>query len=128
MSLWGSVVGVEDSLKSSGRALWDAVNASRDVSVEYVSLLLNACRIADRLDDLSIEMMTNSLVVENSRGDEIANPLISEHRMQLQTLRTVLASLGVDKLPAKADDGPSFEERLAEARRARLGGVEVDWG
>lgn len=103
-------------LKASGRALWDGVAAVRDIRPEYVSLLLNACRIADRLDELSAGDLP--LTVENARGDEVANPVFTEHRQQLSTLRTVLASLGVDKLPAIEVEEVPFEERLAAARAA----------
>lgn len=103
-------------LKASGRALWDGVAAVRDVRPEYVSLLLNACRIADRLDDLSAGDMP--LTVENARGDEVANPVFTEHRQQLSTLKAVLASLGVDKLPVAEVEEVPFEERLAQAAAA----------
>lgn len=101
-------------LKASGKALWDGVAAVRDIRPEYVSLLLNACRIADRLDDLSAGDLP--LTVENARGDEVANPVFTEHRQQLTTLRAVLASLGVDKLPEVEVEEESFEEAMARAK------------
>lgn len=108
------VVDAPAGLKASGKALWDGVAAVRDIRPEYVSLLLNACRIADRLDDLSAGDLP--LTVENARGDEVANPVFTEHRQQLTTLKAVLASLGVDKLPEAEVEEETFEEAMARAK------------
>lgn len=104
------------ALGASGQSLWDAVHESRDVSDEYIPLLLNACRIADRLDELSGSAVP--LTVVNSKGDEVANPVFTEHRMQLQTLRSVMSALGIDRLPEAAEESESFEDSLARARAA----------
>lgn len=112
-----------DSLGDSGRALWDAVHKVREVGAEFVPLLLNACRVSDNLERISAELAESGLTVKlyDKQGNEInevANPRLVEHRMQLQALRAVLASLGVDKLPVAVEDGPSFNEKLAAAKAA----------
>lgn len=124
----GFAVSAVDDLGDSGRALWDAINESREVSAEFTALVLNACRITDRLDEMSGRLLNEPLTVKlcDKQGQEInevANPLLVEHRMQLQTLRTVLSSLGVDRLSIR-EDGASMEEAMAEARKARLGLVK----
>lgn len=108
-----------DGLGAAGRGLWDAVHSCRAVGAEHELLLLNACRIADNLERISEELASSGLRSRNSRGDEIANPLLVEHRQQLATFRQVLAALGVDKLQV-VSSGPSLQDQLAAAREARL--------
>ncbi len=108
-----------ECLGVSGSALWAAIHGSRDVRPEHKVLVLNACRIADRLDELSGNV---PLTVLNAKGDEVANPVFTEHRMQLQTLKTIMSALGIDRLSV-SDSGPSLEDALAKAREARLGAV-----
>ncbi|MBS4102385.1 hypothetical protein [Tsukamurella paurometabola] len=93
-------------LGSAGVQLWDALSDSFTIDGTSFVLVLNACRIADRLEDMATEMIGASLTVENSKGDVISNPLLVEHRMQLATLRQILSSLGVEKLrEVVKDDG-----------------------
>lgn len=116
----GGVVSVSgDGLGAAGLALWDAVHECRSVGREHELLLLNACRVADSLERISEELAVSGLRSRNSRGDEIANPLLVEHRQQLATFRQVLAALGVDKLQT-VSSGPSLRDELAAAREARL--------
>jgi hypothetical protein len=120
------VVGVSgvDSLGEAGASLWEAIHACRDVTSAHVPLVLNACRIADNLERISVELAASGLTVKlfDKQGNEInevANPRLIEHRMQLGTLRQVLSGLGVDKLDVVDGSGPSFEDRLAEQRAKR---------
>ena len=113
-----------DSLGEAGSALWEAIHACRDVTAAHIPLVLNACRIADNLERISAELAESGLTVKlyDKQGNEInevANPRLIEHRMQLGTLRQVLSSLGVDKLDVVEDSGPSFADRLAEQRAKR---------
>lgn len=107
------------TLEGSGRALWDGVKDCRKIEPPFEALLFNACRIADNLDKLAGEIGVSSLTVENSRGDEVANPLLTEHRQQLLALRQVLASLGIDKLDRSSSGKASIADRLAEQRAKR---------
>lgn len=116
---WVIVVAGVDSLGGAGSALWEAIHASRDVTSSHSPLVLNACRIADNLERIADELAKSGLISMNARGDEVANPLLVEHRMQLATLRQVLGALGVEKMDEQDDDGPSFEDRLAEQRLKR---------
>lgn len=108
-----------NGLGDSGRALWDGVQDSRKVTKAHESLLLNACRIADRLDELAYAIADSSLTVENDRGDRVANPLLTEHRMQVSTLTQVLRTLGVTSLDEVSSGGLNVEDVLAKAREER---------
>lgn len=107
------------TLNESGRELWDGVKAERRITDAHESLLFNACRIADNLDKLADQIGVSSLTVTNSRGDEVANPLLTEHRQQLLALRQVLSSLGVEKLEKSTTGKVPIADRMAEQRKKR---------
>lgn len=109
----------EDALGRSGRELWDAVHDSRDVQPHFKALLLNACRIADRLDEISAELETQPLTVTlyDRKGEainEVAQPLLGEHRQQALALRQILASMGIDKLEKSALSDKTLAEAIKE--------------
>jgi hypothetical protein len=116
-------VDIPSGLGQTGVALWEGISAVRDVRPEFVPLVVNACRVADRLDAIERELAESPLTVTilDKRGEcinEVAQPLLGEHRQQLNVLKTVLASLGVDKLPVIEEEEVPFEERLARAAEA----------
>lgn len=110
---------VPAGLGVTGRELWLGVSAGRELDVSSRVLLVNACRVADRLDDLDREI-GGRLLSENHRGDEVINPLISEHRQQYATLAGILQKMGLGELPAPVS-GPSMWDELAKRRAARSG-------
>lgn len=100
---------VPADLKGAGDALWCGVVAGRTLNAANLVLLHNACRIADRLDDIAAELVDSPLTVTllDRRGEpvnEVAQPLLGEHRQQLATLNTILARMGFGEL-APASDG-----------------------
>ena len=105
-------------LGARGLTLWDEVSEGRDLDGASAVLLLNACRIADRLDELTGEIGSR-LTVTNDKGDEVASPLLTEHRQQLMTLNQILKSLGVGRLPERAAKEASFLDDLQRRRRDR---------
>lgn len=109
---------VDEFLGATGRRLWADIHEAREVPAHMSVLVLNACRIADRLDDVCAELARSSLTVENQRGDEVANPLLVELRMQASTFSSLMSKLGVDKLAVLEKQELSFEERLAQASEA----------
>lgn len=106
-----------DGLGEAGKDLWVSVNTGRRLDGPSKILLLNACRIADRLDALDSEI-GGRLISYNQRGDEVINPLISEHRQQYATLAGILARMGLGELP-RASSGESKWDELAKRRAAR---------
>lgn len=109
--------GTPPGLGDSGRELWSSVTANRPLDAASKVLLLNACRIVDRLDALDAEI-DGRLLSFNARGDEIINPLISEHRQQYATLAGILGRMGLGELP-KPRVGDSRWDELARKREAR---------
>lgn len=80
-------------LKTSGRALWKDITNRFELEEHEFLTLKEACRTADRLDELDKEMEGEPLTVVNSKGDETANPRIVEQRQQALTYTRLIASM-----------------------------------
>lgn len=89
-------------LQSAGRRLWRAAVADYDLDQHELLLLVQACRTADVLDRLAAESDGAPLTVTNHKGDEVANPLLTEARQQGIVLARLLAAL---RLPAGEESG-----------------------
>ncbi|QFG14241.1 terminase small subunit [Mycobacterium phage Tourach] len=108
---------VPAGLMEAGETLWTSITANRELDAASRVLLLNACRIADRLDQLDDEI-GGRLLSYNQRGDEVINPLISEHRQQYTALANILGKMGLGELP-KPKAGESKWDELAKKRAER---------
>lgn len=86
-------------MKASGKKLWVAVTEDYELEEHELIILKEACRTADRLDELDKDMQGEPLVVVNQKGDETANPRIIEQRQQSLVFARLMASL---KLPDEA--------------------------
>lgn len=107
----------------SGSEVWNDLLANRKVGATHLSVIHNCCRIVDRLDDLSSEV-GGELTVINDKGDEVANPLLTEHRQQFLALRAILKDLGIDRLPAvEKTEENSLELFLQKRRKEREKGT-----
>lgn len=89
-------------LGESGARLWESVVEHYDLDVHEQLLLLQACRAADLLDRLASEAARGRLTVRNAKGEEVTNPVITEHRQQSLVLARLLASL---RMPSGEEDG-----------------------
>ncbi|MFH8799682.1 hypothetical protein ACH4F6_08820 [Streptomyces sp. NPDC017936] len=90
-----------DGLDESGTRLWESVADGFDLDVHEQLLLLQACRTADLLDRLSREASRGRLTIRNAKGEEVTNPVITEHRQQSLVLARLLASL---RMPSGEED------------------------
>ncbi|AOT22861.1 hypothetical protein [Mycobacterium phage MS810] len=108
---------VPPGLDEAGTTLWTSITADRELDAASRVLLVNACRIADRLDQLDNEI-GGRLLSYNQRGDEVINPLISEHRQQYTALANILGKMGLGELP-KPKTGESKWDELAKRRAER---------
>lgn len=105
-------------LAESGQALWDAVTEQFNLTAAHRALLMNACRIADRLDVLQDAIEDEALIMWTEKGKS-ANPLLAEHRQQMSALASILKQLGVDKLNPKSQKKKTLQEKMSEARTLR---------
>jgi len=65
-------------VKAAGKRLWRSVLEGWDVEPWEEMLLLQACRCADRLDELAEIASTATAVVTNAKGDPAPHPAIVE--------------------------------------------------
>lgn len=112
---------VPADLESTGRQMFESLTGGRDLSGAHLAMIVNACRMADRIDRLN-EAVGGRLTVTNSQSTETINPLISEARMMTSALSQVLAKLGVAELPKVRSGDKSIRDQLAEARARRVAG------
>lgn len=102
-------------LKRAGKALWNSVFNEYELEVHEELVLIEACRIADRLDDLAKAQADAPLTVRNVKGDEVASPYLVEARQQQVVFVRLLASL---RLPVGDEDDVNRPQRRSGARGA----------
>lgn len=107
-----------DGLSDSGERLWRSISDDYDLDVHEQLLLLQACRCADRLDELAAEALANPITVINTKGDRITHPAIVESRQQALVLSRLLASL---RLPSGEVDGDLVRPQRRGAARGSYG-------
>lgn len=105
------------NLSSRGRALWTALHkdVTRDAATD--ALVLEACRIADRLDRLDAQLRGDQdewlrfrLPDEGTELVMTVNPLLAECRQQATALQRLLDKLQTK--PEPAAKGPDVLEQL----------------
>lgn len=119
-------------LSEGGKHLWDEiVGGSGDLDIIQLTLLEEACRCQDRLDDLDEAIRTIGPMTTGSQGQEVVNPALTEARGQqttqyrlLATIRQMMPDLGRSKKPQGAARGaynttPSIPASVSSLDRAR---------
>ena len=103
-------------LKAAGRRLWRAVLDDWEIDTWEESLLLQACRCADRLDELATIASKSTAVVTTAKGDAVAHAAVRESRAQSIVLARLLASM---RLPAGDEEDSSIPVRRSTSRLVR---------
>jgi len=104
-----------DGLKTAGRLLWSSVLDGWEIDPWERTLLLQACRCVDRLDDLAEAAAASTAVTTNAKGDQAPHPAIVEARQQSIVLTRLLASM---RLPVGDEDDLTRPQRRGGARGA----------
>ncbi len=102
-----------DGLKAAGRLLWSSVLDGWEIDAWERTLLLQACRCVDRLDDLAEAAAASTAVVTNAKGEMAPHPAIVEARQQSLVLARLLASM---RLPVGDEDDLTRPQRRGAAR------------
>jgi len=111
-----------DGLKDAGRRLWLSVLGGWEIDAWEQLLLLQACRCADRLDELAAIASTAPAVVTNAKGDATPHPAIVEARQQSIVLTRLLASM---RLPVGDESDLTGNMRRPQRRGAARGSYGV---
>lgn len=117
-------------LRAGGKALWDEVHALYEVDPIGEVVLLEACRMKDRLDRLAGALAASSALwfelgdpIETAQGDTeikvIVNGMIGEARQLQAAIAVALGKVGVLKPAKQASQGVSVMDQLAKRRAER---------
>ena len=88
-------------LRASGRALWKAVLTDFELTEHEETVLREACRTADALDDLQALLDHDGLMSESSQGARV-HPALVELRQQRIAFARLLTAL---RIPSGEADG-----------------------
>lgn len=107
-------------LKAAGRKFWREVVNTHNLRPDDLRVLDRTCRVLDFLVELDQELDGAPLIVEGSRGQAIANPLITERRLHQETLARLLRQLRLeDEDSSDGWSGLSTSQRARKAAMAR---------
>lgn len=90
-----------EGLRGSGSALWRAVLGDYELDEHETTILREACRTADSLDDLQALLDAEGLMSESSQGVRV-HPALVEARQQRVTFARLLTAL---RIPTGEDSG-----------------------
>jgi hypothetical protein len=83
-------------LGKAGRALWRDIMAEFGLAPHEAAILVQCCRVVDRLDAIEAELSAApSLVVAGSTGQMRPHPLLGEQRMQMRVLESLSRALSI---------------------------------
>lgn len=82
-------------LGKAGRALWREINAEFGLAAHEQAILVQCCRVVDRLDAIERELQGATLTVEGSTGQPKAHPLLAEWRAQARVLEALSRALSI---------------------------------
>lgn len=94
-------------LGEAGLALWNELSESFDFETQEAVLLVEACRVKDRLDALDVVVRAEGVTISSPQGVK-AHPGIVEGRHQQVVFSRLIASL---RLPDEEDSKPQRRGR-----------------
>ncbi len=97
-----------------GKRLWSEIVSSYDLRPDEVRVLADACREADLVERLEVDLRDEPLMVKGSQGQLVASPLVSEVRQHRMVLSALLKAL---KLPDTNATAKQKDERVSEQAR-----------
>ncbi|MFF2551830.1 hypothetical protein ACFVUS_12570 [Nocardia sp. NPDC058058] len=112
-----------ERLAAHGRSVWDAIDAGYKLDASTRVLVLQVCRLVDRLDRLEAALKSNKtwirIAEESQLGPDAVkitvtvDSVLAEARQQSTALMQLLHKLGVGKLEDQlASQGNSFNEQF----------------
>jgi hypothetical protein len=114
------------SLDAAGKRLWRDTLADYELSAAEVETLRQACRVADLLARIDVELMDSELVVEGHHGQPRAHPLLAASADQRRVLDGLFRSLALpmpDEQTGRRRSPAAREAARARWRQERAGGA-----
>jgi hypothetical protein len=109
-------------LKAPGKRLWQATVDGFILATHEEALLLQACRVADHLDELEKALSANGVLTQASFEDCKVHPALVELRQQAITLARLCAALG---LPSGLESDSKRPQRRSARGVYRLRPVDT---
>lgn len=100
-----------EGLRAAGARLWSEIASVLALDAHEERLLIEACRVADRLDALAVMVDAGQVML----SDGSINPALVEARQQQITLARLVASL---RLPNDLEHPEQRPQRRGSARGA----------
>lgn len=113
-----------EKLSAHGRALWDELTMA-ELDAPTKVLVLQACRVVDRLDRLEAAIRSRKTWVNIAEQVDYGkvvkiqvqiDSVLAESRQQLSTLTQLLHKLGVGKIESLSKRTSDFAKQLQEIR------------
>lgn len=123
--------GAPTFLKRAGRELWEEITAAYDLDASARVVLLEVCRMRDRLERFAAALSSQSTLwfelgepQETMDGDVqmqvVVSGMISEARQMQAAIRHSLNGIGVLKQAERKQEGESMMDQLKAKREERL--------
>jgi hypothetical protein len=90
-----SSIRAPSGLGKAGRALWRDIMAEFGLAPHERAILVQCCRVVDRLDAIEAELSGAALTVAGSTGQPKAHPLLAEWRLQARVLESLSRALSI---------------------------------
>lgn len=113
-----------NGLQEAGRQLWEHISDdSLELRVDELTLLTEACRVADQLARLDETIAAEPTMISGSHKQPVVHPAISEARQQRALLASLLKRLEIPEEPTEGGewDGLSASQRARKAAGKRWG-------
>lgn len=81
--------------QTPGDRLKESILADYELNAAELALLDRAAALTDELERIEIEMAKRPLVTAGSRGQEVADPLLREHRQHSEVLQRIIEAIGL---------------------------------
>jgi hypothetical protein len=81
-----------NGLDKAGSALWSSISETWDLDAHEKTLLLELCRITDRLDRLAVIIDRDGEIIKGLHGPKV-NPALTEARQQAIAAARIMAAL-----------------------------------
>lgn len=109
-------------LGAQGKALWNSIIPQYELRPDELRVLADACREADLIERLQVELNERDLITKGSMGQEVAAPHVSEIRQHRTVLANLLKSLKLPDTPAGA------ARKRAQVSEAARTAARTRWG
>lgn len=114
-----------DSLGTRGRAFWDALHKDDDWDAHDEEVILEACRTADTIDELSEAIGRDGVMIKGSQGQLVLNGAVAERRQQQQSLARLITMLNLDQAEMGAALQRTATTNAKKAAQARWRGLKA---